>query len=70
MCDGCRETLAVRTPASKHCCPCCRQTYVVFRPIIDVFHDDGVLQRRWLLEGLYPLNASSHTVMICINIII
>ncbi|KAF8208714.1 hypothetical protein K438DRAFT_1812764 [Mycena galopus ATCC 62051] len=26
MCDGCREVLASRSPASKHRCPCCRQS--------------------------------------------
>ncbi|KAJ7075886.1 hypothetical protein B0H15DRAFT_916541 [Mycena belliarum] len=26
MCDGCREVLASRSSASKHRCPCCRQT--------------------------------------------
>ncbi|KAJ7695984.1 hypothetical protein B0H17DRAFT_412996 [Mycena rosella] len=29
MCDACREVLASRSSASKHRCPCCRQTCVV-----------------------------------------
>jgi hypothetical protein len=30
MCDECRETLASRSSAGKHRCPCCRRRYVFY----------------------------------------
>jgi hypothetical protein len=42
LCDECRGSLAARSPASKHHCPCCRQPYVKSPCILEIV---GLLAR-------------------------